>query len=215
VIFSQAAHQVDIVRLLMATAVRSVRSGSGNWDRERPTEGAYSALLTFDDGAFASLTYSGYGHFDADELVGWVNEIGVEKDPAQYGAARRALANAPTAQAELDAKNARNYGGTRPVALPHAPWHEHFGFIVASCEHGDVRPLPNGVMVYGDHTREMLALEKPRVPRGEVIDELYDAIVHGRAPLHDGRWGAATLEVCLAILRSAREQREVVLNAPQ
>ena len=28
---------------------------TGTWDAARPTEGAYSALLDFDDGAFASL----------------------------------------------------------------------------------------------------------------------------------------------------------------
>jgi phthalate 4,5-cis-dihydrodiol dehydrogenase len=51
----------------------------------------------------------------------------------------------------------------------------------------------------------------PAVPRAEVVDELYDAILHGRAPLHSGEWAMATLEVCLAILRSAAEQREVQL----
>ena len=50
-----------------------------------------------------------------------------------------------------------------------------------------------------------------QVPRAEVIDELYDAIVHGSAPLHSGLWAMASLEVCLAILQSAREQREITL----
>ena len=50
------------------------------------------------------------------------------------------------------------------------------------------------------------------MPRAEVIDELYDAIVHGRAPLHDGKWAMATLEACLAVLQSAREQREITLT---
>jgi phthalate 4,5-cis-dihydrodiol dehydrogenase len=49
------------------------------------------------------------------------------------------------------------------------------------------------------------------VPRAEVIDELYGAVVHGQAPLHDGAWAMATLEVMLAMLRSAREGRDVVL----
>jgi phthalate 4,5-cis-dihydrodiol dehydrogenase len=49
------------------------------------------------------------------------------------------------------------------------------------------------------------------VPRAEVIDELYDAVVHGKPPLHDGEWAAATLEICLAILRSGREGEEVRL----
>jgi phthalate 4,5-cis-dihydrodiol dehydrogenase len=50
------------------------------------------------------------------------------------------------------------------------------------------------------------------VQRAEVVDELYDAIVHGKAPLHDGAWATATLAVVLAILRSAREGREITLG---
>jgi phthalate 4,5-cis-dihydrodiol dehydrogenase len=50
------------------------------------------------------------------------------------------------------------------------------------------------------------------VPRAPVIDELYDAVVKGAAPLHSGAWGRATLEVCLAILESARQGRELTLS---
>ena len=46
-VFNQAAHQVDIVRLISGGQVTSVRAATGAWDRARPTEGAYAALLTF------------------------------------------------------------------------------------------------------------------------------------------------------------------------
>jgi phthalate 4,5-cis-dihydrodiol dehydrogenase len=213
VVFSQAAHQVDIVRLLGGGKVKAVRAATGAWDPNRATEGAYASLLTFEDGTFASLTYSGYGHFDADEFCDWVSEIGRPKDPSSYGAMRQALAKVDSAGAEAEAKNARNYGGSRYAkADAEPPWHEHFGLVVASCERGDVRPTPRGVMVYGDATRDFEPLAKPAVPRAEVIDELCDAVFLGRAPLHDGPWARATLEVCLAMLRSSREQREVVLE---
>jgi phthalate 4,5-cis-dihydrodiol dehydrogenase len=52
----------------------------------------------------------------------------------------------------------------------------------------------------------------PAVPRAEVIDELYDAVVLGRSPPHTGQWALATLEVCLAILGSAKERGDVVLE---
>jgi phthalate 4,5-cis-dihydrodiol dehydrogenase len=45
-----------------------------------------------------------------------------------------------------------------------------------------------------------------------VIDELYAAVVDQKPPLHDGLWAMATLEVCLAMLQSAREGREVGLR---
>src|SRR6185437_3472153 len=78
-LFNQAPHQVDTVRLLGGGRVKSVRAQTGRWDATRPTEGAYSALMTFESGAFASLTYSGYGHFDSDEFQGWIGEMGQAK----------------------------------------------------------------------------------------------------------------------------------------
>jgi phthalate 4,5-cis-dihydrodiol dehydrogenase len=207
-VFNQAAHQVDVARRLAGARVRSVRALTGRWDEARPTEGAYAALLGFADGAFASLVYSGYGRFDSDEFVGWVGESGRAKDPARYGAARRLLAGAAS---EAALKSARNYGGA-DYAPPAGPaLHEHFGVVIVSCERADLRPLPDGVMIYGDAERRLEPLPPPAVPRAEVIDELYDAVVNGVPPLHDGEWGMATLEVCLAILESAREQREITL----
>jgi phthalate 4,5-cis-dihydrodiol dehydrogenase len=212
VVFSQAAHQVDIVRMLAGGLGTSVRAHAASWDRARPTEGAYSALMAFETGAFASLTYSGYGHFDGDELCGNVSEIGLAKDASQYGGARRALAALGDAKSEARAKSARNYGGDRYAPPREAPWHEHFGLVIASCERADLRPLPQGVMAYSDDSREMIEMAKPAVPRAGVIDELYAAVVENVPPSHDGAWGRATLEACLAILQSSREGREVRLQ---
>jgi phthalate 4,5-cis-dihydrodiol dehydrogenase len=203
-VYNQAAHHLDIVRLL-GGSVRSVRAGTGNCDAARPTEGAYSAFLTLDGGVFATITYSGYAHFDSDEFTGWITEGGARKDPNGYGAARKALLGD-----EMQIKNARNYGGAQ-FAPPKAGLHQHFGVLIASCERGDLRPLPEGVMIYADGEKRLEALAPPKVQRAEVIDELYAAVVDGKAPLHDGDWGTATMEACLAILRSAKEGREVSL----
>jgi phthalate 4,5-cis-dihydrodiol dehydrogenase len=219
VLFSQAAHQVDIVRLLGGGRVRSVRAHASAWDAARPTEGAYSALLDFEEGAFASLTYSGYAHFDSDEFCGGIGESGERKDPTRYGAARRALAATGSADAEASLKAARNYGGESAVAnagaLPQGRLHQHFGPIIVSCEHADLRPLPTGVMVYADDRQWLEALPAPVVPRSEVIDELCAAVCDGVPPLHDGTWSRSTLEVCLAMLRSARDGCEVRLEHQQ
>jgi phthalate 4,5-cis-dihydrodiol dehydrogenase len=208
-VFNQAAHQVDIVRLVGGGRVASVRAATGAWDPSRPTEGAYAALLTFADGAFASLTYSGYGHFDSDEWQGWIGEMGQKKTP-YAGSSSPRFAHA---RDEAAFKNARNYGGPdyRPP-LAQAPAHQHFGTLLVSCDRADLRALPNGVMVYQNGAARLDPLPPPPAPRAEVIDELYRAIVHGEAPLHDGAWATATLEVVLAILRSAREGRDVVLG---
>jgi phthalate 4,5-cis-dihydrodiol dehydrogenase len=207
-VFNQAAHQVDIVRLI-GGRVTGVRALTGAWDAGRPTEGAYAALIIFASGAFASLTYSGYGHFDSDELQGWIGEMGQTKTPYP-GPSRRRFASA---EKETSYKNARNYGGSAyQPPVPIATAHQHFGMLLVSCERADLRALPDGVMIYQEGSARLEPLPPPTVPRTEVIDELYDAIVHGEAPLHDGAWGAATLEVVLAIRRSAREGRDVILG---
>jgi phthalate 4,5-cis-dihydrodiol dehydrogenase len=205
VVFNQAAHHVDMVRLLGGGEVQSVRAATGAWDRSRPTEGAYCAFLAFKNGAFASMVYSGYAHFDSDEFSGWIGESGQTKDPAQYGLARALLRGT---EDELALKYGRSE--FKKDAAPVV--HQHFGSLIVSCDKADLRPLPSGVMIYGDTERRLDALPRPAVPRAEVIDELYAAIVEGRAPPHSGEWALATMEVCLAILRSAREQKEVTLQ---
>ena len=215
VVFSQGAHQVDIARLLGGGLVDTVYATTVDLDPARSTEGAYSALLKFTDGAVANLTYSGYAHFDSDEFINWRAESGTAKDPSNYSAARRALAGAKDPAAEAGIKANRAYGGPdgarRPDAAPTDRHHEHFGLFIISCPGADIRPLPDGVRVYGDHQVDFQALTPPAVPRAEVIDELYAAVIDGVRPLHTGEWGRATLEVCRAIIQSADEGREIRL----
>jgi phthalate 4,5-cis-dihydrodiol dehydrogenase len=213
VVFNQAPHQVDIVRLLGGGMVRSVRAATGTWDPARPIDGAYGGLLTFESGAFASITYSGYAHFDSDEFCEWIGETGQPKSPNEYGAARRALQrlNGPDGEAAL--KAARTYGGagfTPPSDEPRH--HEHFGLTVVSCDRADLRPTPKGVMIYEDFAQRLDPLPRPNIPRLEVIDEFYAAVVLGRPSIHTGEWGLATMEVCLAVHQSAREQKEIFLH---
>jgi phthalate 4,5-cis-dihydrodiol dehydrogenase len=72
--------------------------------------------------------------------------------------------------------------------------------------------MANGVMIYDDTEARLDPVPVPDVPRAEVIDEFYDAIVRGKPPLHDGAWSMATLEVCLAILQSSKTRSEVPTN---
>jgi phthalate 4,5-cis-dihydrodiol dehydrogenase len=207
-VFNQAAHQIDIVRLLGGGQVKSVRAMAGAWDAARPTEGAYSALLTFENGAFASLTYGGYGHFDSDEFQNWIGEMGQAKQP--YSRTPQHFASAAD---EVAFKAARNYGGAAYQPAAAQPLvHQHFGTIIVSCEGADLRPMPNGVMIYQNGAARLDSLPPPATPRAEVIDELYAAIVNGKPPLHDGAWAMATLEACLAILQSSRESRDIPLS---
>ena len=214
VLFNQAPHQVDVVRLLAGGRVRSVRAQASAWDTARPVPAAYSALLTFEDGAFASLSYSGFAHFDSDALMNFVGEGGQAKSAQDYGGARRALSRIKAGE-EGALKAAKIYGGrnfNEPRSSPATPTlHPHFGFLVASCEGADLRPMADGVMIFDNDKAYLDPLPPPAVPRGEVIDELIAAIA-GRPPLHGGDWSRATMEVCLAMLEFARDQREVLLK---
>jgi len=201
-LLNQSAHHVDIVRFLSGGRLKSARAHTAAWDR---AQGAYSALLEFEE-SFATIVYSGNAHFDSDEFTGWIGELGQKKDPDQYGAARAALSGD-----ETKLKNEKNYGG--PAFKPVKPeFHEHFGPLIVSCDRADLRPLPTGVMIYADGERRLEPLAPTDAPRSGVIDELYDAVVNGKAPLHDAAWGLATTEACLAILESARTGKEVPLK---
>ncbi|KRC77861.1 4,5-dihydroxyphthalate dehydrogenase [Achromobacter sp. Root83] len=215
-VFSQAAHQVDIVRLLACQEPERVRSALGNWDPSRPTEGAYSALMWFHDGAYASFNYNGYGHFDSDEWMGWTGEMGQRKSSEAYGNARRRLKSIANPEEESALKNAGTYGGSAyqppgPESLGGA-LHQHFGPVLVSCEKADLRPLPNGISVYEDEEKYFIHIEPPKVPRAEVIDELHAAVRTGAPCLHDGRWARRTLEICLAMIQSSNASRDVVLS---
>lgn len=207
VVYSQGAHQIDVVRQLAGDRVASVRATLGQWDTTRPGTGAYSAFMTFANGATATLTYSGYGHYDSDELVGWIGELGFDKDKADYGQARRKLA-ALGDKAEAKAKLDRAYGSAVPSSTS-APHHEHFGFVLVSCEHADLRLLPDGIWIYSDTERRYEQLAPPRIPRALVIDEFVGSVRGTRRTVHDGAWGQETMACCEAIYRSSAEGREI------
>jgi phthalate 4,5-cis-dihydrodiol dehydrogenase len=216
IIYNQVPHQIDIVRLIGGGLVRSVRAMAGVWDETRPTEGAQVAFLEFEDGAAASVIFNGYGHFDSDEFHFWIGEGGQERDPtrrdAEREALRQAMQAARTPEEEAALKASTGFGGQRQRSPQHgAQHHPHFGVTLVSCHRGDLRPSADGVFVY--QRGEQREVPVPVYDReGKVIDELLAALEHDRPVIRDGRWGKATLEVCLAILQSSRERREITLS---
>ena len=209
ILFNQVPHQIDTARLLAGGIVRSVRASTTILDPLRPTEASCAALLQFDSGAMASLVYSGYDHFDSDEWHFGISERGAPKK-IEHGAARRALAKG---EDEEQARTAMFAYGAAGAELPaHQP---HFGITVVTCAEGDMRATADGLAVYGrDGMRQIPIARGNSMPgRREVLDDMRVAIRTGRAPVHDGRWGKATVEVALAILQSARGGREIALQS--
>jgi len=208
--FNQVSHQIEIVRLIGGGLVRSVRANVGTLDPARPTEGNSLVFLEFENGAAASLIYSAYDFFDSDEFHGWVTESGTLKPPSRPGATRAQLSSsaAPEAERQKDL----GYGGRHlPGEQPHLP---HFGILIATCERGDLRLTPDAVALHGADGIRTLPIERGlgRPGQGDVLDALWAALREGRRDFHNARWGKATLEVVLAILQSAREQREIILS---
>lgn len=213
ILYNQVPHQIEIARELDGGPLRSVRAMAGSWDPSRRTEGALAALLAFEDGVAASLVYSGYDRFDTDELAFWIAESGAEKKPA-YGAARRALRAAATPAEEAAMKASSGFAGRGVRMTDAVTGHQpHFGLLIASCEGGDLRPAADGVLVYDDGGVREIPLPRGRAfPNKDGIpEELCAAVFDGVPPRHDGRWGLATLQATIALIASAREQREVVV----
>jgi phthalate 4,5-cis-dihydrodiol dehydrogenase len=88
------------------------------------------------------------------------------------------------------------------------------GAFVVTCANADLRLVPDGIAIYLDDGVHVIAPEPGSNAggRGAVLDELYSAVAAGQPAVHSGQWGKATMEVCLAMLQSAREHREIELH---
>ncbi|MBA9884017.1 Gfo/Idh/MocA family oxidoreductase [Ralstonia pickettii] len=196
----QGAHQFDIIRLLCGGEARTVRAKTFDFDAQRSATGAHIVFIEFANGAAATAVYNGYGRFSSTELVSGVGEWGFNAPIA----ARARIAP----EDELRAKQAR-----AKHAIPgRAPYQPHFGLTLVSCEHGEIRQSPEGLLVYTDEGMSSLKLRTETSPRERVMAEFYDAITGRRPALHDGQWGLANLEICLSALHSSRNGCEISLE---
>jgi phthalate 4,5-cis-dihydrodiol dehydrogenase len=216
VVLNQGPHHVDIVRLIGGGKVQSVRAMTGIWDKARGYEGSYTCYLEFEDGTPATLIYSGYGFFDTAELFSWVGEGGQYREPETNLKVRARLREVRSPEEEEQMKEGMRFGGQREGEYSHLWSGERkqpfFGFTLVSCERGDIRQTPDGLLIYDQNEKREITLPVGSRGREAEIEELYNAVVCNRPVFHDGRWGEATLEVCLAMLDSARERKEIFLS---
>lgn len=189
---------------------------TGIWDKARPWEGSYTCYLEFENGTPATLVYSGYGFFDTAELFDWVGEGGQQRAPDTNLNVRKKLRDVRTPEEEEQLKEGMRYGGRREGEFSHVWSGERkqpfFGLTLVSCEKGDIRQTSDGLKIYGETEQREIKLLSGSRGREAEVEELYDAVVKGRPVFHGGRWGAATLEVCLAMLDSAKERKEIFLS---
>lgn len=210
VCYRQAPHQVDIARLLAGGVAQSVRAMAGRWSADNATEGNYSALIEFAGGVTATLIYDGYGYFDDRELI----EGDIFSQSPATGAGQR-LRQA-RAEGKLDKDTSRSgvafdiERGDGPAARrPRQPF---FGLTLVSCERGALRQSSEGVFVYDEKGRTEEVCTPWQGPLRVELGDFSRAVTEDRPVPHDGHWGKATLEACLAILQSSRDGREQSLK---
>jgi phthalate 4,5-cis-dihydrodiol dehydrogenase len=210
--YRQGSHQFDIIRYIGGGMLRSVRAMTGRWDENRPTEGAHACFLEFENGTVATAVYNGYDHFHSTELTFGMGEGGPSVRSSQYGSSRLAIKNISDPKSEEEIKRQKGYGGSKAKNYDQETNHQaFFGLTVVTCERGDIRQSPNGLYIYGEENKYELELNG-ETGRDTMIAELYDAVVKGEKAVHDGAWGRANLEVCMAVLESAEKRQEVFLK---
>ena len=207
VTYRQGAHQFDIIRYLCGGLATSVRAKTFDMDPDRRGIGAHSVFIDFEAGASATAIYNGYAGFSTMEIGFDISEWGFEEPLGVRKWLQKPLSSRLPAD-ELKAKRARAAGAI-PSSAPYQPF---FGVTLVSCERGDIRQTPRGLLVCSRHGREELILSKEESPRDLVLAELYGALVGGERVIHSGEWGAANLELCSAAIESSIQHRELPLR---
>jgi len=213
VVYRHGPHVLDSIRLLGGGMVRSVRAQTGSWMKERPkAPGNYSAFIEFEDGTPATVTYNGYGHFYTAELT-W--GLGSRLYTSEQAVATRKALRAGTFDVEAEKEAMRFIGGSGGAPTESPPsggGNISFGVYLASCERGDIRQSPEGLLIYGDDGDREIPLAGERLGGNGELMEMYRALRESGSIRHDGRWGMATLELIAAIMQSGRERREIMLT---
>jgi phthalate 4,5-cis-dihydrodiol dehydrogenase len=211
ILFRQGPHAIDIQRYIVGKSMTSVRAVTGRMDSNFASEGHVSAMFLFDGGAVGNATINGYGYFDGAELTGGVSESGRVYTQDQL---RRRKPRRTSPMSEMEKFRALAVDRTEASSSSVARAQPTYGLTLVSCERGLIRQSPGGLVIYeGDRVEEiMLPDESPCVAE---LKEMRDALSSGRRTVPDGRWGRDTLEIALAMQRSSREDREMLLTTPQ
>lgn len=214
VVYRHGPHIIDTIRTLGGGMLRSVRAMVGQWMPERPAPGNFSAYLEFEDGTPATISYNGYGYFNTADLVWGIGDrLYTEEEAVRVRKALRA-GQLDVAQAKENLREATRSGGPGREAQAgrRSATGNWFGITIVSCERGVIRQSPDGLLIYDDEGHHELPVHGEGSTGSAELRELHAAVFEGKPISHDGRWGMGTLEVCVAILQSARERREIMLT---
>jgi phthalate 4,5-cis-dihydrodiol dehydrogenase len=211
VVYRQGPHQLDMIRYLAGGVARSVRGTVGAWHPHIEVHGDYSAFFEFESGVTALATFNGYGSFDTMELT-WNRGEGGGVRPEDKMATPRPRSTGPMPveqfydlpENDLDRMLERGHGTGSGVTQGN-----FFGFMIVSCERGDMRQHPEGLYLYTERGRELVPVA---AQPGAEMREMVAALSEGRPSFPDHNWGRATLECCIGIIESSRQRREISLE---
>jgi phthalate 4,5-cis-dihydrodiol dehydrogenase len=227
IVWRQAPHQLETIRWLGGGLLRSVRAVTGTWRPERPNgTGYFTALMEFEDGTPATVSYNAYGYFDTTGLLPWAEDKGIADRARQ----RQLLLSGEIDESKL--KEATRFGsmmdgdgspkipwetGRAVVSSQGGPWLPgNQGVFLMSFDNGDVRASADGLFIYdNDGLREVPVSQRKgegMVFMDDEAMELINAIRHDAPMLHDGRWGMATAEAQWAMIESAQRREDVLLQ---
>jgi predicted dehydrogenase len=226
-ILDQGPHQVDLTRQIAGGLVKTLRAQT-IWDSIHNCYGGYICQLAFDNGVAANLTFDARSYFDTAELNGWCAEGGGDRDPESNVKMLRnyekfsAIAPNDLERVFDEQKNQGRFGAGNivqetwelwgihpPEKITHQPY---FGFTVVALDRAAMRQSLDGLLIYSREGRQEIPLEQEMRGRAAELMDLYNGVVNGKPIFHDGRWGMATLEICLGIMQSAKEQRELTMS---
>jgi phthalate 4,5-cis-dihydrodiol dehydrogenase len=205
IVYRQGPHTIDIVRYLAGGMATRVIGTAGKADRHFDTFGHFSALIEFDGGAVATLCFNGYGYFDITELTWDIGESGYKQTgQRRFPIGRPRLTGPADPHGKVEGAEVRKVSAEeKQKSERHQPF---FGLTVVLCEYGAIRQSPDGIYVYTNDGREEVVCP-PGSGRDAELAELSHALATGQPPFPDGRWGKATLEVCLEIMASSQDGR--------
>ena len=207
VTYRQGAHQFDIIRYLCSGLASTVRAKTFDMDSQRKGIGAHSVFIDFEGGPSASAIYNGYAGFSTMEMGFDISEWGFEEPLGVRKWLQKPL-SAPSQAEELKAKRDRAKG----AIADQAPFQPFFGVTLVSCELGDIRQTPRGLLICKRNSRQELELSGEQSPRDLVVQELYSSLTQGAKPAHSGEWGAANLEICEVAIESSLQRKEIPLR---
>jgi phthalate 4,5-cis-dihydrodiol dehydrogenase len=220
VVYRQAPHGLDIIRLLADRPATRVKARTSSFDNRGSTHGSYSAFIDFEGGLHATVVFSGYAFFDSSELTFGIGEAGCPRPVGTNAQARDLIRSFSAPGAEAEYKRSVSYGGEAAsdwqalvLRCPEEErFHPFYGLTVVSGSRGDLRQSPEGLYLYDEDGRHEIAVPKQALEREAEINVLYEAW-RDRRPLdsHDGKWARDTLRLCLAVIDSAESGLEVRL----